>query len=62
MFIGILTVVCEGWFFERIFTKIKITLKEPLKKLSWSKPQARWQERLFYINDIITSLQKPKNQ
>ena len=29
--------------------------------LSWSHWQARWVERLFYINDIITSLQKPKN-
>jgi hypothetical protein len=32
------------------------------KMLSWSHWQARWQERLFYINDIIASLQKQKKQ
>jgi len=30
--------------------------------LSWSHWQARWVWRLFYINDIIASLQKPKKQ
>jgi hypothetical protein len=32
------------------------------KMLSWSHWQARWVWRLFYINDIIASLQKPKKQ
>ena len=36
--------------------------RKQLKMLSWSHWQARWQERLFYINDIIASLQKPKKQ
>ena len=36
--------------------------RKQLKKLSWSHWQARWLERLFYINDIIASLQKPKKQ
>jgi len=30
--------------------------------LSWSHWQARWVWRLFYINDIIASLQKQKKQ
>lgn len=30
--------------------------------LSWSHWQARWVWRLFYINDIIASLQKPTKQ
>ena len=36
--------------------------RKQLKKLSWSHWQARWVWRLFYINDIIASLQKPKKQ
>jgi hypothetical protein len=36
--------------------------RKQLKKLSWSHWQARWLWRLFYINDIIASLQKPKKQ
>ena len=32
------------------------------KMLPWSHWQARWVWRLFYINDIIASLQKPKKQ
>jgi hypothetical protein len=36
--------------------------RKQLKMLSWSHWQARWVWRLFYINDIIASLQKPKKQ
>jgi hypothetical protein len=46
----------EGWFF---YCRL---VRGSLKKLSWSHWQARWVWRLFYINDIIASLQKPKKQ
>ena len=36
--------------------------RKQLKKLSWSHWHERWVWRLFYINDIIASLQKPKKQ
>jgi len=36
--------------------------RKQLKMLSWSHWQARWVWRLFYINDIIASLQKQKKQ
>lgn len=49
------------WFAKDGFLSGWVMRWELLKKLSWSKPQVCWLERLFYINDIITSLQKPKN-
>ena len=50
------------WFVKDGFLSGWVMRWELLKKLSWNKPQARWVERLFYINDIIASLQKPKKQ
>ena len=47
----------EGWSFL-----LQAGARKQWKKLSWSHWQARWLERLFYINDIIASLQKPKKQ
>ena len=47
----------EGWSFL-----LQAGARKQLKMLSWSHWQARWVWRLFYINDIIASLQKPKKQ
>jgi hypothetical protein len=47
----------EGRFFCSWVVRWKLQ-----KMLSWSHWQARWVWRLFYINDIIASLQKPKKQ
>jgi hypothetical protein len=33
-----------------------------IKKVVLEPPPSAWGERLFYINDIIASLQKPKKQ
>jgi hypothetical protein len=47
----------EGWSFL-----LQAGARKQLKRLSWSHCLARWVWRLFYINDIIASLQKPKKQ
>lgn len=44
----------EGWSFL-----LQAGARKQLKRLSWSHWLARWVWRLFYINDIIASLQKP---
>ena len=47
----------EGWSFL-----LPAGARKQLKRLSWSHWLVRWVWRLFYINDIIASLQKPKKQ
>jgi hypothetical protein len=47
----------EGWSFL-----LPAGARKQLKRLSWSHWLARWVWRLFYINNIIASLQKPKKQ
>jgi hypothetical protein len=41
---GFVLVVCEGQLLERLITDFSLMelIFEPLKKLSWSKPPARW--------------------
>jgi hypothetical protein len=50
------TVAKDGVFCSRVM-RWKLQ-----KMLSWSHWHERWVWRLFYINDIIASLQKPKKQ
>ena len=58
---GGISVVCEGQLLERLITDILV-----VEYISWAAQEAALEqttgalaEGLFYINDIITSSQKP---